>query len=307
MPGAVPVEGGVSGNRRQVASSSYGVGRRGVGTPRPRRHLPWPRARPRRPVTGRVAGVLTRPDGRVVLQERVAHDPARVVLARVERRPVDVADLLAELLVDARLGVPDELAAAAHPLPELLGVAGQPLGADDQRGDDEQHQQLTAVDPEHRVRLPPRAGPLRGQSVGDSSSFTRTSRSLEPLRTWSTIVSPGVRARMATISSSGSVTGRPSIARMTSPGWMPARSAGPSARDRLAGPSCALDDDLHALARVPLVEQHADDRVRRVARLDELVGGAARLVRRDGEAEPDAARRRARGPRRLRDRRVDRR
>ena len=46
--------------------------------------------------------------------------------------------------------------------------------------------------------------------------------------------------------------------------------------------------DLDALALVGLVERDADDRVRRVTRLDELLCGTACLVGRDREPEPDA-------------------
>ena len=119
--------------------------------------------------------------------------------------------------------------AAARTHPELLGVAGQPLGADDQGGDEQQDEQLAAVDPEHRVRLPP-AEPAGAHGRAPQRLGRRRLVELHPhvtlagpLRTCSTTVSPGVRARIATISSSGSVTGRPSIARMTSPGRIPAR------------------------------------------------------------------------------------
>src|SRR3954447_11763343 len=64
-------------------------------------------------------------------------------------------------------------------------------------------------------------------------------------------------------------------------------------------------DDLRPLAGEGAVELDADDRVRRLAGCDELVGGAPRLVARDGEAEADAAAGRAGGAGHPRDGAVD--
>src|SRR5450830_1062052 len=159
--------------------------------------------------------------GHHVVEKGLPDDPARVVLARVERSPVDVLDVLAELVVNAALGLLEERLGALDQMSKLLRVLRQPLRADDEHGDDEQDEELAAVDVEHGFRI------LGGQPVADSSRTTRTSRSDDAVRTRRTTASPGVLARIATMSSSGSVTGRPSIARMTSPRRIPARSAGP--------------------------------------------------------------------------------
>src|SRR5690606_32933903 len=116
---------------------------------------------------------------------------------------------------------------------ELLGVAGQALGADDHDGHDEEDEELGPVDPEHGPRLARRA-----QSDDRSASTTRTSRSSSPVRTRSVTASPGARALIATTTSSGSVTGRPSIETITSPARIPARSAGLSgSTGEVASPS----------------------------------------------------------------------
>src|SRR6476661_3016285 len=63
--------------------------------------------------------------------------------------------------------------------------------------------------------------------------------------------------------------------------------------------------DRCALAGEGAAELDPDDRVGRLAGRDELVGGASRLVARDGEAEPDAATGRSARARHPRDRAVD--
>ncbi len=105
---------------------------------------------------------------RRVVEQRLADDPARVVLSRVERPPVDVVEVLAHLLFDARLRRAQVLARAGRPVGQGLGVARKPLGADEQGSDDTQHEKLLDRHPEeHTPRLPPRGWlPIRLPRLG---------------------------------------------------------------------------------------------------------------------------------------------
>ena len=94
---------------------------------------------------------------RRVIEERFADDPAGIVLTRVERPPVDVLEVLAHLLFDARLGGAQVLTSTRRPMRQGLGVPRKPLGADEQGGDDRKHEKLLDRHPEeHTPRLPPR-------------------------------------------------------------------------------------------------------------------------------------------------------
>ena len=96
-------------------------------------------------------------DGRVV-QQRLADDAARVVLARIERAPVDVVEVRAHLVLHARLGGRDVLPRALRRTASRLSdIARQSLGPDEQPGDQSDQQKLLDREPEeHAFRLPPR-------------------------------------------------------------------------------------------------------------------------------------------------------
>ncbi|WP_286219022.1 hypothetical protein [Paraoerskovia sediminicola] len=83
-----------------------------------------------------------------VVEECVPNDAARVVLPWVQRRPVDVADGLAELGVRPFAGEVEVSAGGADHPRELLGVSGQPGRADHHDGEQRDEDELTAVDTE---------------------------------------------------------------------------------------------------------------------------------------------------------------
>ena len=102
-------------------------------------------------------------------------------------------------------------------------------------------------------------------------------------------LSPTDLARIATTRSSGSVTRLPSNSTMTSPAFSPALPAGPSGVTG-SRPSVAFSRILtpsppaYCRSRID-----ADDRVLGLAGADQLLGGLAHLVARDGEADADVA------------------
>ena len=143
----------------------------------------WPRSRtarapplpaPRACACAAVGGVLVHPaplaprragrlGERVVVEERLADDAARVVLARVELRPVDLVELRAHLVAHPVLRTVGHVAQRPHQAAELRGVAGQAVGADEEDRDQRDDQQLVEGQPEgHPLRILRRCAGARG-------------------------------------------------------------------------------------------------------------------------------------------------
>ena len=127
------------------------------------------RRRTPRSASGAVAAAAVAA-ARLVFEERLADDAARVVLARIEGRPVDLVELGTHLLAHPVLRPVGHVAQRARQPTELRGVAGKAIGADEEDRDQRDDQQLVEGQPEgHPLRIPParRARPRVGaEGVG---------------------------------------------------------------------------------------------------------------------------------------------
>ena len=171
--------------------------------------------------------------------------------------------------VGHRADLPDQ------PRRSLAAYSGSRSGPEDEHGDDDRGRTNSQPLMSNTSRRPL---PLASAAISRSTAcrVILTVRSSPPRRT----VSVDAVARRTwpgspTTNSSESVTGRPSNSRMTSPGLMPALSAGPPGVDRAAA-AARRRGDPHAVAGVGAVEHDADDRVRGLAGRDQLLGRLAR-------------------------------
>ena len=85
----------------------------------------------------------------IVLEEGFPDDAPRIILAGIILFPVDIIDVDPHFFLDLFTG------AGGHPpdfldqVGQLLGIFGQPLGTDHQDADDQQQEELRAVDSKH--------------------------------------------------------------------------------------------------------------------------------------------------------------
>ena len=91
-------------------------------------------------------------DGVDVLPQGVAHDLARVVLARIEAGQVQVGHLRADLLSDLAARVVQEHPELTHHLRELAGVLGQALRPHHDHRHQDDDEELRSVDAEHAAQ-----------------------------------------------------------------------------------------------------------------------------------------------------------
>src|SRR5699024_9646622 len=122
----------------------------------------------------RGAGTARAGRGVVVLHQRIAHDPARIVLARVEFGEVQVLGFGTELLLQRLGGPPGHVPQGSNQSAQLLGVFRNARGPDHHRRDDDDDEELlhvqlhatslmcpgthwappTRAPPAHRIRVP---------------------------------------------------------------------------------------------------------------------------------------------------------
>src|SRR5674476_407321 len=84
-----------------------------------------------------------------LVHESLSNDAARVVLTRVVLLPVDVIEVRPHLLAQLFLGRVRHAPDLPDQLGELAGVLRHPVGADHEDGDEQENDELRAVDVEH--------------------------------------------------------------------------------------------------------------------------------------------------------------
>ena len=104
---------------------------------------------------------------RRVLHQRLAHDPARVVLAGVELAPVDVLELGTHLVLQLGPRVRREVADLTDHVGELPGILRQPFRPEHEDADDDEEDQLPAVHVQHLVTSAVVPGSFWGQLGAD--------------------------------------------------------------------------------------------------------------------------------------------